>query len=156
GYDAFVSELTASGSALLFSTFLGGSGDDFGTGIALDSSGNIYVTGWTGSTNFPTTSGAFQTAFSGYRDAFVAKISLTPLPASPSFAVAGFPSPTTAGVAHPFTVTALNADGSVNTGYTGTVHFASNDLQAVLPADYTFSAADQGSHTFTATLKTAG
>src|SRR5262249_27528424 len=66
-----------------------------------------------------------------------------------------YPSPTTAGVAHTFTVTALNADGTVNTGYIGTVHFTSSDRQAVLPADYTFTAADQGVHTFTVTLKTA-
>jgi hypothetical protein len=153
---AALAELNASGSALLFSTYLGGSQPSYGTGIALDGLGRIYVTGQTGSTNFPTTSGAFQPTFGGTEDAFIAKISLTPLPASPSFAVAGFPSPTTAGVAHTFTVTALNADGTVNTGYTGTVHFASNDLQAVLPADHTFTAADQGRHTFTATLKTAG
>jgi hypothetical protein len=59
-------------------------------------------------------------------------------------------------VAGTFTVTALNANGTVNTGYTGTVTFSSSDPQAVLPANYTFTAADQGTHTFTATLKTAG
>jgi hypothetical protein len=69
---------------------------------------------------------------------------------------AGFPSSTTAGVAHSFTVTALNADGTVNTGYTGTVHFSSSDPQAGLPANYKFTAADQGVHTFSVTLKTAG
>ena len=42
--------------------------------------------------------------------------------------ITGFPSSTTAGVAHTFTVTALNANGTVNTGYTGTVHFVSSDL----------------------------
>jgi hypothetical protein len=152
--DAFVSELNASGSALAFSTYLGGSGTDDGYGIALDSSGNIYVTGSTFSTNFPTTPGAFQTTNPyASEQAFVAKISPAP---SPSFTVAGYPSPTTAGVGHTFTVTALNADGSVNTGYTGTVHFSSSDAQAALPADYTFTAADQGLHTFTVTLKTAG
>jgi hypothetical protein len=156
--NAFASELNASGSALLFSTYLGGSGGANGYGIALDSSANVYVTGEAGA-NFPTTPGAYQMTYGGSTgggEAFVAKISLTPLPPSPSFAVAGFPSPTTAGVAHTFTVTALNADGTVNTAYTGTVHFASNDLQAVLPANYTFTTADQGTHTFTATLKTAG
>jgi hypothetical protein len=68
----------------------------------------------------------------------------------------GFSSSTTAGVAHSFTVTAVNPDGSTNTGYTGTVHLSSTDLQAVLPANYTFTAADRGVHTFTVTLKTAG
>jgi hypothetical protein len=62
--------------------------------------------------------------------------------------------PTTAGIAPTFTVMALNADG---TGYTGTVHFTSSDPQAVLPADYTFTAADQGSHTFSGVkLRTKG
>jgi hypothetical protein len=71
------------------------------------------------------------------------------------FAVAGFPAVTTAGVAGNFTVTALNADGSINTGYTGAVRFTSSDPRAVLPADYTFTTADQGTHTFTASLETA-
>src|SRR5205085_609453 len=76
--------------------------------------------------------------------------------AAASLVVVGFPSSTTAGVAHTFTVTARDAYGNVATGYTGTVHFASSDTQAVLPADYTFTAADAGVHTFSVTLKTAG
>jgi hypothetical protein len=68
-----------------------------------------------------------------------------------------FESPTTtAGAAYSFTVVALTATGSVATGYTGTVHFSSSDVQAALPPDYTFTAADGAIHTFTATLKTAG
>jgi ELWxxDGT repeat protein len=73
-----------------------------------------------------------------------------------SLKVTGFPANITAGVASNFTVSAKNADGSTNTSYLGTVHFTSSDPQAVLPANYTFSAADQGVHTFSATLKTAG
>jgi subtilisin-like proprotein convertase family protein len=73
-----------------------------------------------------------------------------------SLAVSGFPSSTTAGHAGSFTVTARDANGNVDTGYTGTVHFASGDPQAGLPADYTFTAADAGSHAFSAVLKTAG
>jgi hypothetical protein len=76
--------------------------------------------------------------------------------AASSFLVAGFPSSTTAGVAHTFTVTVQDAYGNTVTGYGGTVHFSSSDAQAVLPANYTFTASDQGVHTFTATLKTAG
>jgi hypothetical protein len=78
-----------------------------------------------------------------------------PQPAT-SFVVSGFPSPVTAGTAGSFTVTALNADGTVNVNYTGTVHLMSSDPQAVLPRDYTFTTADAGVHTFSATLKTAG
>jgi hypothetical protein len=73
-----------------------------------------------------------------------------------SFLVNGFPSPTTSGDEHSFTVMARDFFGNTATGYVGTVHFTSTDLQAVLPADYTFTAADAGMHTFTATLKTAG
>lgn len=63
---------------------------------------------------------------------------------------------TTAGVAQTATVTALDAGGAVSTGYQGTVHFASSDAQAVLPADYTFISGDAGVHQFAVTLKTAG
>lgn len=59
---------------LLYSTYLGGSNDDSGYGIALDSSGDAYVTGSTYSSNFPTTAGAFQTTWGGRRDAFVTKL----------------------------------------------------------------------------------
>jgi hypothetical protein len=79
----------------------------------------------------------------------------TTLPPS-SFAVSGFPSSTMAGVSGSFTVTALNADGTTDTGFTGTVHFTSSDGQGALPADYTFKASDAGVHTFSAILKTAG
>ena len=76
GTDAFVTRLSADGSALLFSTFLGGSNDDAGLGIALDASGNAYVTGYTFSTNFPAT--VFPVPVSGASNftshAFVTKL----------------------------------------------------------------------------------
>jgi hypothetical protein len=68
----------------------------------------------------------------------------------------GYPGSTTAGAAQAVTVTAYDPYGNVATGYTGTVHFTSTDMQAALPADYTFTAADAGAHAFTATLATAG
>jgi hypothetical protein len=71
--DAFVASLDATGSALNYSTYLGGSADDFGFGIAVDSSGNAYVTGRTLSSDFPTAN-AFQSSFGGLEDAFVAKV----------------------------------------------------------------------------------
>ena len=71
--DAFVTKLNSAGSALLYSTYLGGSGNDQGNGIAVDSSGNAYVTGFTLSTNFPTLI-PFQAANGGNFDAFVAKL----------------------------------------------------------------------------------
>ena len=80
GYsDAFVVRLSPTGSALTYATFLGGSGSvyDSGSGIAVDTSGAVYVTGYTGSADFPTTAGAVDTAFNGGTyDAFVAKLGL--------------------------------------------------------------------------------
>ena len=74
-----------------------------------------------------------------------------------SLSVTAFPTSTTAGVAHAFTVTADDAYGNVATGYRGTVHFTSTDGQAILSAPYAFTGTDAGIHTtFSATLKTAG
>jgi hypothetical protein len=62
----------------------------------------------------------------------------------------------TAGASFNLTVTAENSTGATDTGYLGTVHFTSGDIQASLPGNYTFTAADRGTHTFAVTLKTAG
>lgn len=73
--DAFVTKFNASGSALVYSTFLGGLARDWGMGIAVDPAGNAYVGGQTMSTNFPTTSGAARAHYTGNAfDAFVAKL----------------------------------------------------------------------------------
>jgi len=96
-YDAFVAKVNPSGTALVYSGFLGGSADEYGSGIAVDSSGNAYVTGWTSSSNFPTTPGAFDTTYGGGTcgsgsntypcpDAFVAKVS----PSGTALVYAGF------------------------------------------------------------------
>ena len=74
GGDAFVTRLNASGSELLYSTYLGGIGDDQGEAIAVDSSGQVVVTGVTGSENFPTTAESVQPEMGGQHDAFVARI----------------------------------------------------------------------------------
>jgi len=72
--DVFVTKLNATGTALVYSTYIGGSGDDYGYGIAVDGSGNAYVTGWTGSTDYDVTPGAFQTTNEGGWDVFVTKL----------------------------------------------------------------------------------
>ena len=74
GYDAFVTKIFGGGYALHYSTYLGGSGDDVGSGIATDTSGNAYVTGSTSSSNFPTTPGALGRTLGGGNDCYVTKI----------------------------------------------------------------------------------
>jgi hypothetical protein len=71
--DTFVAKLNPAGSALIFSTYLGGSNADTGSSIAVDSSGSAYVTGMTSSTDFPTKN-PLQPAYGGSGDAFVAKL----------------------------------------------------------------------------------
>lgn len=71
--DCFFTKLNATGSALLYSTYLGGSNNDLSFGIAVDNAGNAYLTGYSYSTDFPTTVGAYSTKFSGFMDIFVSK-----------------------------------------------------------------------------------
>jgi hypothetical protein len=77
GYNAFVTKLNPTGSALVYSSYLGGSMFDSGQDIALDAAGNAYVAGWTSSFDFPTTLGAFQPIYRASnqtRNAFVTKL----------------------------------------------------------------------------------
>ncbi len=74
--DAFLTEMKPDGSALIYSTYIGGTGIDFGAGVTLDSSGNAYVTGSTNSTDFPTMN-PFQLGNAGLYDAFVTEVSPT-------------------------------------------------------------------------------
>lgn len=91
----------------------------------------------------------------GFLTGSLAGISVTPSSSIGSFVVSGFPS-TTAGIAQSFTVKAKDVFGNFTNAYVGTVVFSSSDAQAGLPASYTFTAADAGVHTFSATLRTAG
>lgn len=70
----FAAKLSADGSSLLFSSILGGISNDAGTAIAVGAAGNAYLTGYTSSTNFPVTAGAFQTHSSADLTVFVAKV----------------------------------------------------------------------------------
>lgn len=71
--DVFVTKLNAGGDALVYSTYLGGSGAEEGYGIAVDGDGNAYVTGYTDSNNFPTRN-AYQSSRKGSTDAFITKL----------------------------------------------------------------------------------
>src|SRR5207249_3802179 len=82
-FDAWVAELSSTGSTLLYSTYLGGSGIEFGGAtrmLALDSQvpPNVYITGYTNSTNFPIVPGAFQSTQAGANDVFVSKFAPSP------------------------------------------------------------------------------
>jgi len=122
--DAFVSKLNAAGSALVYSTYLGGSGNDRGSGIAVDASGNAYVTGYAYSSNFPTTPGAFQTTSSG--DSFVAKLSLGSI-ASP-----------------PVTTANLNGPSGTNGWYLGAVTVTLVAIAVTSPVSATYYSVDGG------------
>jgi len=74
GTDAFLARLNSAGSAMEYSTFLGGSTEDIGLGIAVDDAASAYITGRTDSGNFPTTAGAFDLTLSGPADVFLTKI----------------------------------------------------------------------------------
>ena len=76
-WDCFVFKLSADGSTLLFSTFVGGSVDDVGNSIAVDSSGNAFVTGRTYSPDFPTVN-AYNSTYGGNGDCFVLKLLIRP------------------------------------------------------------------------------
>ncbi len=84
GNDAFVTRLNQNASALSYSTFLGGNLDESGAGLALDSSNNLYLTGYTASSNFNTTPDSLQPVNRGLTDAFIVK--LTP---DPTFEING-------------------------------------------------------------------
>ena len=72
--DAFVTVFDRTGSGIVYSTFVGGFAFDSGNGIAVDDDGAAYIAGFTGSTNFPTTPGAFDPTHNGFTDAFVTKL----------------------------------------------------------------------------------
>lgn len=72
--DIFITKLNASGSSLMYSTFIGGNSHDIAYDIAIDNTGAAYVTGWTGSPDYPTTSGAFDQSYNDGWDVFITKL----------------------------------------------------------------------------------
>jgi uncharacterized protein (TIGR03437 family) len=92
GRNAYLTELNGAGTALVYSTYLGGTGGDWGNAVAIDGSGKAYIAGSALSTDFPVTQGAFQTvnhATGGNGNAFVAKFDLNAILSAPSIAPGG-------------------------------------------------------------------
>src|SRR5207245_1417195 len=118
GEDAFVAELNATGNALYYSSFLGGSGNDAAYGIRVDTSGNAYVAGTTDSTDFPTAN-AYQATLSGQTDAFITKISATSGPAGLPFRITSF-TPTSGQVGTTVTLTGSGFTGAIGVAFNGT------------------------------------
>ena len=139
--DAFAAELNPAGTALVYSTFLGGSNTDTGNGIAVDSNGDAYVTGTTSSTDFPTTPGALQTAPGGSNDAFITKFHQ--VPAALTLSV---PSPITEGQT-------VNGTVSRNTDTSGplTVNLSSDTPSRLTVPAQVVIPAGQASTTFAVT-----
>jgi hypothetical protein len=77
GEDVIVTKLNSTGSVLSYSTFIGGSGQDIGYSLAIDGIGNAFITGITNSSNFPTTTGAYNVSFNGNGEIFVIKLNIT-------------------------------------------------------------------------------
>jgi hypothetical protein len=123
--DAFVAVFAPGSGALQFATYLGGADVEFPTGIATDADGNLYVTGLTFSTDFPTTSGAVQPGLGGGSDAFVVKIT-APRPPGPDFTLSGRPSAATVKPGQKVTLTIdINRSG----GFTGGVTVTPSDTK---------------------------
>ena len=118
-----------------------------------DGAGNVLATGVSGAQNVDVLIENFVAAASG---TYYAVITGVPETETTSLLVTGYPNPTSVGASHSFTVTAKTACGNTSVGYMGTIHFSSSDTAASLPADYMFTPADSGSHTFTATFNTGG
>ena len=77
GTDGFVLKLSRDGSRVIYASYIGGSGSDTVTALCVDSGGNAYITGYTNSSDFPVTAGAYQTGIKGEDDAFVIKVNPT-------------------------------------------------------------------------------
>jgi len=133
--DAFLAKFATSGNAE-FSTYLGGSGDDRGTGVAADAVSQPYVVGDTRSSNFPVTPGAFRTSPIGGSDAFVSKFTGT---ADLALAVVAAPNPIGIGNPATFTYTITNNGPEEASGVTLT------DTLPAAGATFTATNAGQGS-----------
>jgi beta-propeller repeat-containing protein len=131
-YDAVVLKLNATFSALVYSSYLGGTGLDAGVDIAVDAAGTAYVGGYTGSTNFPVTPGAFQTTARGNREGFVARIThVTPPSTAPGkVSGAGIVAVGRGHAAFAFVVQRKTEGGAIK----GNLHYVNHTTRAHLKA----------------------
>ncbi|MEN3328048.1 MAG: hypothetical protein V7638_2855 [Acidobacteriota bacterium] len=137
-HDVFITKLAPNGSSLINSTYLGGTNHDFGRGIAVDSSQNIYLAGATSSTDFPTLN-PLQPGFGGGSDVFIAK--LTPAP-DVVVTMSDSPDPVTFGSNLTYTITVTNNGDFPATGVT---------LTDTLPAGATLVSANSTAGTCSGT-----
>jgi hypothetical protein len=130
-YDAFVAKVNATGTALVYCGYIGGSGDDYGAGIAVDDSGNAYVTGRTGSSEatFPVTAGPDLTT-NGGADAFVAKVS----PEGTALVYCGY-----IGGAGPDRANGIAVDASGNAYVTGSTYSTESTFPVTVGPDLTYN-----------------
>ncbi len=143
--DAFVARLNAAGSALVYSTYLGGSNHDEGRALAVDpATGDALLTGETYSTNFPTAN-PFQPRLRGGIDAFVTRIGSSPVAYYYVYPDSG---QVTAGVPLDLYVFALDAQFNVIPDYTGLVLFYATDPQAQTPGYHQYQRMDRGIASF--------
>lgn len=155
--DAFVTRINANGVGLQYSTYLGGSSDDTGIAIAVDSSGSAYVTGETTDTNtsvatgdFPVTTGAFQTSYGNGSAAAGSNAFVTKLNAAGSGLVySTYLGGSTADVA-----VGISLDPSNNAYVTGTT--LSMDFPVVKPFQNALSGASGGADAFITEVNTSG
>jgi hypothetical protein len=93
GYDIFITELVPTGGSLAYSSYFGGTSDDYCNGLAMDGSGNYYIAGSTTSTNFPVTAGVYQSSSAGGNETYITKFSITGAVAPPGVPVLVSPTP---------------------------------------------------------------
>jgi len=155
GFDAFVAKLNPAGSAFLYSTYFGGSANENMVSavtahnpIALDSSSNAYITGYTASTNFPTGS-ALQATSAGGQDAFVAKISDVTSPSDYALSVTPGSRTVSPGGGTTYNVTATPAGGFTGTISVSVTGPSSDSTSSFSPATIVITDASAKSSTLT-------
>ncbi|UCC39726.1 MAG: SBBP repeat-containing protein [Candidatus Aminicenantes bacterium] len=160
-YDSFISKVNSSGDVLSFSTYLGGSADDYGKGLVIDSSGAACVTGYTHSTDFPTKNPLYGTQ-AGECDVFIAKVS-----SAYSLSINAGANGTTNPVPGIYTHDAgaeVTIEATANQGYsfnswTGDVpsgHESDNPLTVTMDSDKSITANFTGQYTLVIATTTGG